>query len=134
MSCFFPDFDVSRDEVSRVVSPSGRIDAVLVEINGGATTSFGYNVFLVTAGGKFSDGIEVASLYGATRNDSAYGANLKWDGAQKLVVEYFRAKDEPSFKNTANIAGEQFQVSLRSGVKDPNAPAGGMLYNLEQRK
>ena len=132
--CFAPVFDVSRDEVARVTSPSGRIDAVLAETNGGATTSFGYKILLVPTGGKFSDGVEVASLYGATRNESAYGANLKWDGAQKLIVEYFKAKSEPSIKDTATVAEEQVQVSLRSGVKDPTAPAGGMLYNLEQRK
>ena len=131
-SYFAPDF--SRDEVARVASPSGRIDAVLVETNGGATTSFGYKVLLVPTGGKFSDGVEVASLYGAARNESAYDANPEWDGAQNLVVEYFTAKSEPSPKNTANIAGEQIQISLRSGIKDPSAPAGGMLYNLEQRK
>ncbi|MBL8397465.1 MAG: hypothetical protein JNL84_04855 [Candidatus Accumulibacter sp.] len=34
----------SKDEVARVVSPSGNIDAVLFETNGGATTSFGYEV------------------------------------------------------------------------------------------
>lgn len=133
-SCFAPDFDVSRDEVARATSPSGHIDAVLVETNGGATTSFGYKVLLVPMGSKFNDGVEVASLYGATRNESAYGANLKWDGALKLVVEYFKAKSEPSSKNMATVAGEQVEVSLRGGVKDPNAPAGGMLYNLEQRK
>jgi hypothetical protein len=30
----------SKDEVARVSSPNGQIDAVLVETNGGATTSF----------------------------------------------------------------------------------------------
>ncbi len=30
-----------RDEVARVASPSGKVDAVVVETNGGATTSFG---------------------------------------------------------------------------------------------
>jgi hypothetical protein len=62
---------VSRDEVARVTSPDGTVDAVLVEVNGGATTSFGYQVFLVQRGGKRSDPSEVAELYEATRNAQA---------------------------------------------------------------
>jgi hypothetical protein len=38
---------VSRDEVARVASPDGRVEAVLIETNGGATTSFGYEVHVV---------------------------------------------------------------------------------------
>jgi hypothetical protein len=32
----------SKDEVARNTSPTGKVDAVLLETNGGATTSFGY--------------------------------------------------------------------------------------------
>ena len=101
---------VSRDEVVRVASPDGRVEAVLVETNGGATTSFGYEVHVVEKGRPAGD--RVAWLYGAGRNAQAYGANLKWTGENELVIEYIK-------------------VSLRSGVNDPTAPAGGMLYNLE---
>lgn len=65
----------SKDEVARVVSPSGKVDAVLVEINGGATTSFGYEVYVVERGAQPS-GSPTVSLYGAVRNQHAYGANL----------------------------------------------------------
>jgi hypothetical protein len=34
------------DEVARATNPSGKVDAVLVERNGGATTSFGYNIYV----------------------------------------------------------------------------------------
>ena len=37
----------SGDEVARVPAPSAQVDAVLLEWNGGATTSFGYEVFIV---------------------------------------------------------------------------------------
>lgn len=134
-SCFTaPDFDIGYYEVARITAPSGRIDAVLAESNGGATTSFGYYVFIVPTGGIVREGIQVASLYGATRNESAYGANLKWNGTQKLIVEYFKAKDEPSSKSSINIASEQVQILLHSGIKDESAPSGGMFYNLEKRK
>src|SRR6267142_6719220 len=64
----------SFDEVARVPHPNANVDAVLVETNGGATTSFGYEVFIFPRGQKpkRSDHA-VASLYGAGRNDHAYG-------------------------------------------------------------
>src|SRR5258705_13961034 len=51
----------SQDEVSRVPSPDGRVEAVLIETNGGATTSFGYRILVETKGRWFS-GEEVAWL------------------------------------------------------------------------
>ena len=50
--CIFPEWEAGFDEVSRVSSPDGKVDAVLVETNGGATTSFGYRVFIATPGEK----------------------------------------------------------------------------------
>src|SRR5262245_61369365 len=77
---------LTGDEVARVTSPDGRLDAVLFELNGGATTSFAYEVAVVEKGRK--DGDRVAWLYGAVRNDSAYGANLKWAGETELAIEF----------------------------------------------
>jgi hypothetical protein len=54
----------SRDEVARASSSAGDLDAVLVETNGGATTSFGYFVYVVPHDGKPSEGTEVATLGG----------------------------------------------------------------------
>ena len=74
----------SKDEVARVVSPSGKVDAVLLETNGGATTSFGYEVYVVERGAE-PIGEPAVFLYGAIRNQSAYGVNLKWE-SQKLSI------------------------------------------------
>ena len=59
----------SRDEVARVGSPDGRVEAVLIETNGGATTSFVYEVHVVPKGWPASN--EVAWLYGAGRSEHA---------------------------------------------------------------
>lgn len=123
---------VSRDEVARVPSPDGRVDAVLMETNGGATTSFGYEVHVVEKGRPASD--QVARLYGAGRNENAYGANLKWISDNELVVEYLDARDQTLERASVSVAGRAIKVSLRSGVSDPTAPAGGMLYNLERTR
>ncbi|HEU4924800.1 MAG TPA: hypothetical protein VFT23_17200 [Burkholderiales bacterium] len=37
----------NHDEVARVPPPDKQLDAVLVESNGGATTSFWYDVYVV---------------------------------------------------------------------------------------
>jgi hypothetical protein len=121
--------DASHDEVSRAPSSTGDLDAVLVETNGGATTSFGYLVYVVPRDAKPSESTEVAMLYGAVRNDQAYGANLKWEGSQ-LAVEYRDARQAALRKSTVTIGPHTVAIVLRSGVVDSAAPAGGMLYNL----
>jgi hypothetical protein len=74
---------VSHDEVARTWSPNGQVAAILFEENGGATTSFGYEVEL---GSKNGSGQKlVAQLYGAQRNEDAYGANLRWKTTTLLL-------------------------------------------------
>jgi len=123
--------DPSHDEVSRAPSGAGDLDAVLVETNGGATTSFGYLLYVVPHGRKPSVHTEVGMLYGAVRNDQAYGANLKWEGSQ-LTVEYRDARHVELRTPTVTIDSRTVTIVFRSGVTDSSAPAGGMLYNLER--
>ena len=120
---------VSRNEVARVASPDGHVEAVLIETNGGTTTSFGYEIYVVENGRPPRD--RVAWLYGAARNPQAYGANLKWTSENDLVIEYREAREEILKRTTVSLAGRTIKVALRSGVNDSTAPAGGMLYNLE---
>src|ERR1043166_6260926 len=125
----------SFDEVARVPKSDADIDAVLVETNGGATTSFGYEVFILPRGQKpnCSDH-PVVSLYGAGRNENAYGANLRWTLSDTLVVEYLDAKYADWLNGSLTVNGRVINIVMRSGVNDPTAPAGGMLYNLERRR
>jgi hypothetical protein len=121
----------SWDEVERVRSPDGSRDAVLIERNGGATTSFGYEVFVVPHDAPVSDGAAgaVASLYAATRNAQAYGANLRWLAADSVAVEYLRAREALLHDGVLNGRPDRLRVVLRAGVEDPQAPSGGMQYN-----
>jgi hypothetical protein len=128
-------FDWSFDEVARATNPSGKVDAVLVEMHGGATTSFGYSIYIVPKGKSVSQwDSQVAKLYGAVRNENAYGVNLKWDVGVTLAAEYLRAKNSEVIKETVMVGGEQVTVTLRPNVSDPSAQAGGMLYNLEKSR
>jgi hypothetical protein len=124
-SCFM----VSKDEVSRVLSPDGSLEAILVEDNGGATTSFGYNVYIVKTGSNYRWAESAASLYGAIRNEHAYGVNLKWTSPDALNLEFLSARDIHHYDPTVLIGNRTIQVNIREGIADPNAPPGGMLYN-----
>ena len=120
----------SADEVSRVASPRGDIEGVLIETNGGATTSFGYEIFVVPRGTKAS-GTPAAFLYGASRSPKAYGVNLRWPSDSNLDVEFESAKSAKVGAPLVLVANRNVHVELKSNVTDPNAPAGGMLYNLK---
>ena len=124
----------SRDEVGRQPSPSRRLDAVVIETNGGATTSFGYEVHVVQKGqpAKKEAKSEVAFLYGATRSESAYGVKPRWESDSELVIEFFSVKQLIRKVKDVRVAGTKVNVTLRGGVKDPSAPGGGMLYNLRR--
>jgi hypothetical protein len=123
----------SKDEVARVVSPSGNIDAVLFETNGGATTSFGYEVYVVKRGSQ-PLGSPAVLLYGAVRNQHAYGANLRWPSPDSLAVEYLSAKSAKVKMHTQSVGTQSIHFVLREGVTDNAAPPGGMLYNLWGRQ
>ena len=123
----------SWDEVDRVQAPDGSADAVLIETNGGATTSFGYHVYIVAPGRAVPRSAapesEAAQLYGAARPDGTYGANLRWLGSDTLAVEYLRARWDSLTNPTVDVSSRRVVVILRPGVEDPGAPGGGMEYN-----
>lgn len=134
LSWQLPDFmKSSRAEVARVVSPNGKIDAVLIETNGGVTTSFGYEVHVLQHGTQVLAS-PAAYLYGAVRSRSADGANLKWEAADLLTVEFLTAKTKDLSKPSVSVAGEAVRLSLREGIADFSAPPGGMFYNLRKKQ
>ena len=127
------DGEPSKDEVARVVSPTGNVDAVLFETNGGATTSFGYEMYIVEHGAQ-PTGSPAISLYGAVRNEHAYGANLKWASPDSVAVEFLSAKSTKIKQQAQPIGTHAIHFAIHEGVTDNAAPPGGMLYNLRGRK
>ena len=123
--------NITNDEVARAPSPDGRVDAVIFESNGGATTLFGYQVELRERS-FWRRSEDVAYLYGATRNESAWGVNVRWLNDREVRVEYLDAKKVWLNKPNIRLAGREITVVLQAGVEDRTAPAGGMLDNLER--
>ncbi len=120
-------------EVARVQSPSGRVDAIIIEANTGPKASSSYDVFLVPSGQEHGGGIHIASLYAARRSQTAYGVNLKWNGVEELTIEYLEASAAEILQEPARIEGEQVQVKLRGGIEDTTAAPGGMLDNVRKK-
>ena len=121
---------VSHDEVARAWSPNGQIAATLFEENGGATTSFGYEVEMSSKDG--SEPKPVARMYGSQRNEGAYGANLRWESNNILVIECLKTKTPPTISGPVSLEGQIVKVMLRTGIEDEEAPAGGMKFNLHR--
>ena len=84
--------EVSYREILRVSNNKANLDAIVVETNGGATTSFGYYVYIVRKGQKISEDLIVASFDSALKDSNSSGLNLDWVGQNKLEISYFRAK------------------------------------------
>jgi hypothetical protein len=55
---------------------------------------------------------------------------LKWIDDHELVIEDLDARKQRLEPASVSVEGRAIKVSLRSGINDPTAPAGGMLYNL----
>lgn len=121
------------DEVVRATSPDGRLDAVLAESNGGATTTFVYHVHVVAAGAAVH-GDPVAELVGATRNRQAYGASLAWTSPRRLEIRYLDAYTTRRDAAGVTAVGAGFDLAFAPGRTDPGAPPGGMRHNIERAK
>ena len=105
-----------------------------METNGGATTSFGYEVHVGERGQSPTSAIREASLYGAVRSDKASGVNLRWDSASQLSIEYWYARSAEVGSPNFPIAGRLISVGLEPGVRDETAPPGGMLFNRQRSR
>jgi hypothetical protein len=124
---------VDRTEVARTVSPDKMLDAVTIETDGGAMTSFGYGVRVVPHGGKWTSGKQVAYVYAAARNKVAWGVTPDWVGARSLTIKYMEARSA-RVDSVVKVPGfGTIHTVLLPGVVDSTAPAGGMELNLRRR-
>ena len=54
----------------------------------------------------------MARLYGAVRNDAAYGANLRWTENGTLSVEYQEARSETLDRPRVQIGGREVRIVI----------------------
>lgn len=77
---------VSREEILRIPSPDSMVDAVLMRTDGGATTSFGYYLFIVPAGREPEFGYESFIA------DHLVGEQIRWREPKFLEIQFDEAR------------------------------------------
>ncbi|MFN3943383.1 MAG: hypothetical protein ACK4K7_00470 [Allosphingosinicella sp.] len=115
----------SREEVAWADAPDGLTHAILLETNGGATTSYGYEIELHPAPHQGEQPVPAGRLYGAVRNGCASGVTLRWLSPTELVLDFSEARDV-DVPAQVMVGGRAIAVIPRSGVSDPGAPCGSM--------
>lgn len=116
----------SRDEVAWAKSPDGRTHAILLETNGGATTSYGYLVELHPANHQGEQPVSAGTLYGAVRSDCAYGVDLHWLDRTTLALRFDSVK-WVRVPSSVLVGGRKIRIIAQSGQRDDAAPCGGMV-------
>ena len=76
------DNGISFKELKRISSPDKRVEAVLVETNGAATTSFGNVVFLVIPGEKINQDDLKYAVFNA---DHYRNVDIKWKANKQFL-------------------------------------------------
>ena len=121
----------SLKEVARIASPSGKLEAILIETNGGATTAFGYLIYIVKAGSKpLMTEKAPADFYRLTRNGSRYGVNLRWKNDALLYADYLSSTLAHNSGPAVVRGFEPVTIELRSGIVDLSIPSSEMLHNI----
>ena len=59
---------------------------------------------------------------------------MRWEEDDLLNIEYMEAKNVDLENESTSVGGRDISVVMRSGVVDPSAPSGGMLFNLMGRQ
>ena len=100
----------SHREVSRVASPDGKVEAVLDEVNGGATTSYSYALYLVPKGTTKLPSSDVVFVADHTEN-----LQIEWAEAKLLHIKYREARifQFSNFWQSKEVDSFQYVVELR---------------------
>jgi hypothetical protein len=104
------------EEMQRVKSPDGVVDAVLVRGGGGATTGFSFSIFLVRSGTGFDQ--KAASFEqdrAVFRSDHHDGLHLVWTKPQFLEIRFAKARifHFANFWHSSDVQNYRYVVEVR---------------------
>lgn len=85
------DFEWHYEEIDRITSPDGAVDAVWVRGGGGATTGFVYSLYLVPKGLKF-DKDSSSFKHASFSADHFDDLKFVWSAPKLLEIRYKRAR------------------------------------------
>lgn len=100
----------SEREILRIPSPDNRVEAVLTEISGGATTSFVYNLYIVPSKTELSK--KAHELFRADHVDEI---KVFWSEVKLLKIQYKEARifHFKNFWQSKEIENYSYVVELR---------------------
>jgi len=100
------------DEIDRIKSPDGMVDAVHVRGNCGATTPFSENIFIVQNGAKTPVPKDRYQFFIA---DYVEGLKLKWRGSKVLEIYYTEARifHFTNFWHSKDVQNFTYVVEIR---------------------
>ncbi len=105
-------FVISEKIIDRCPSPDGKVEAILVVRDGGATTSWVYNVYIVPKGGKYSGEDLIFSA-----EDDFQNVHINWSKNKLLGITYDKA-EIAQFKNYWRNRGlENYKYSIEIQLK-----------------
>lgn len=87
MAWFLGGSQLHQEEIARLASSSGQIEAVMIEADAGATAANSYWVHVLTRGEK-KMGQPAVVLSGVLCNDKEYGVHLDWAAPDILRIKY----------------------------------------------
>lgn len=111
LSCNIPSTtkEMECSEIKRITSPDSLVDAVLLETNAGATTSLGYNLYIVPRGKKSQIGYEQFIA------DHIIDLEINWKEIQFLEIKYKQARifKFTNFWHSEKVRNWSYVVELR---------------------
>ena len=123
-SCSGNEFNIAggskeMKEIKRVSSPDKKVEAVLVETNGGATVANGNSIFLVLPGRKVTSIDTQYSLFNA---DHTYKIDLHWLQDKRLLITYDKARifHFTNFWHSGSLDNWNYIVELSLKSNQPN--------------
>lgn len=128
-ACTWVDDPTKYREIQRAPSPDGKLDAVVVEDGGDATTGLFHDVFIVQHGASLPHWKKdvVAVLEWPYRNDSTVGETPRWRGNDTLAIEFQRATRQRLARPEVRGPNGPVTVVLARGVVDSASPAGSRV-------
>lgn len=100
---------VDRTEIMRVGSSDSVVEAVVVRTNAGATTDFGYEVFVVKAGNVPESSKELFKA------DQVEELDVFWQSSKLLIIRYREARifHFSNFWQSKDVQNFQYTVKVQ---------------------
>ena len=115
-----------RHEVSRVSSPDGALDAVLLESSSGAAPSADYSIYVVKHGAPLGRSPAVMYVHATPRGDASDAVAPRWADDNSLAVDYQVAGTVTVPRREIRLENRSVRITPRPGALDPPATAGGV--------